>query len=49
MKSSTTTINARNRMSVPKTICNALGVGPGDRLHDVINGDMVQLFTLESV
>ncbi len=49
MKSSTTTINVRNRMSVPKTVCDALGVGPGDRLHDVINGDMVQLFALDTV
>ncbi len=49
MKSSTSTINARNQISVLKTVCDVLGVGPGDQLHYVIEGDTVQLIALKPI
>ena len=49
MKSSTSTINARNQISVLKTVCDVLGVGPGDQLNYVIEGDTVQLIALKPI
>ncbi len=49
MKSATSTITARYQTSVPKTVREALGVGPGDRFRYVIKGDVVQLIALKPV
>lgn len=49
MKTATSTITTRYQTSVPKAVREALGVGQGDRLRYVVNGDVVQLIALKPV
>ena len=49
MKMATSTITMRFQTSVPKTVREALDVGPGDQLRHVIVGDKVWLTALKPV
>ncbi|MDE2789390.1 MAG: type II toxin-antitoxin system PrlF family antitoxin [Paracoccaceae bacterium] len=49
MKTASSTITKRYQTSVPKTVREVLGVGPGGRLLYVIDEDTVRLTALKPV